>query len=141
MNPNVTPKLLLSVATVAATASSAAIELPNAPSYLFLMDVGAATGTSPTMDMAIQVTFDEVTYYTVARFTQATTTSSFYNMIRNGLAIGEAAFSQTIADTGGAQTKNVVFTRKIRLTYTVGGTNPSFATIKVWVAPQPYLDW
>jgi hypothetical protein len=136
-----TPKLLVNQATVTATGNSGNVDLPVAGSYVFILDLAAGTGTSPTIDIAIQNTPDNSTYYTVSRFAQATTVAvKSFKMLRNGLALGEAGFVQAIADTGGAVDKNVVFTKKIRVLWTVGGTNPAYATLKLWVIPQP-ANW
>lgn len=137
-----TSKQLRNLTALAATANSGAIEFPVAPSYMFILDVAAGTGTSPTLDIAIQVSPDSTggttgTWYTVGRFGQVTGSAvKSFKMVRNGLAYGEAAFVQAIADTGGAVDKNFVFTRYVRILETVGGTNPAFATYKLWVIPQ-----
>ena len=138
MSIYVTPKSLVSATTVTATGNSGWIDCPVASTYMFILDLAAGTGTTPTIDIAIQVSPDDgTTAYTVGRFAQATTAAvKSYKMVRNGLAYGEAGYVQAIADTGGAVDKNFVMTRKVRILYTVGGTNPSYATLKVWLFPQ-----
>lgn len=129
---------ILNLATVTATGNSGTVDLPMAASYMFILDIAAGTGTTPTCDVAIQVSPDDgTTWYTTSRYAQATTAAvKSFKMIRNGLAWGEAGFVQAIADTGGALDKNCIFTRKVRILYTVGGTNPSYPTLKVWIVPQ-----
>jgi len=124
------------------TGNSGALDIPQDASYMFILDIAAGTGTSPTADIAIQVSPDDgTTWYTTARFAQVTGSAvKSYKMVRNGLAWGEAGYVQAIADTGGAVDKNFIMTRKVRILWTIGGTNPSFATFVLWVFPQ-VMDW
>jgi hypothetical protein len=128
--------------STAVTGNSGTLDMPQAAAYMFILDIAAGTGTTPTVDIAIQVSPDDgTTWYTTARFAQITTAATkSYKMVRNGLAYGEAAFVQAIADTGGALDKNFIFTKKVRVLWTVGGTNPAYATFKLWVVPQ-VMDW
>jgi len=133
-----TPQLLVNqAAATTLTGNSGAINIPQAPSYMFLLDIAAGTGTTPTADICIQITGDNSTWYTVGRFAQVTTAAvKNFKMVRNGIAYGEAGFVQAIADTGGAVDKNFIMSKQCRILWTVGGTNPSFATFKLWVFPQ-----
>ena len=140
MKTFVTSKQVLNAATVATTGNSgtSGFDMPIGPAYMFVMDIAAGTGTSPTADVAIQISPDDgTTWWTVSRWAQVTTAAVVsYKMVRNGLAVGEVGFVQAIADTGGAVDKDFLMTRKARILYTIGGTNPAFATLKVWLLTQ-----
>lgn len=66
------------------------------------LNVTAASGTSPTLDVVIEDSFDGTTWNQVATFTQKT-----------------AAGVQAVDVTG-------LFTDQLRVRWTVGGTTPSF---------------
>lgn len=127
-------------AAITATTNSGNLDFKMASSYMLILDVAAGTGTSPTLDIGIQVSPDGgTTFYTVGRFAQVTTAAvKSYKMIRNSLAAGEVGFVQAIADTGGAVDKDFIFTRTMRYIFTVGGTNPSWATLKIHAIPQTW---
>ncbi|MEW5820327.1 MAG: hypothetical protein AB1782_09065 [Cyanobacteriota bacterium] len=72
----------------------------NAESVIYL-DVTAASGTSPTLDVSIQDTIDGTNWDTVASFTQATSTGREVKRINN-------------------------YSRYMRISYTIGGTDPDF---------------
>ena len=141
MNPSQAPnkKTLYTATALAATAAGTAVDVPISDSYTIYADVAAGTGTSPTLDLAIQHSFDGgTTYYTFAKLTQITTAAKAYQIsIRNGLAMGEAATEQATALTGSAYVKNTNLGTKWRVYATVGGTNPAFATVTVFVVPMP----
>jgi len=69
--------------------------------------VSAASGTTPTLDLEIQHSADDVTYATLLSFTQATSTTS---------EIKAVASSTTV-------------NRYLKVSATIGGTTPSFTTI------------
>jgi len=116
-----------------ATFTSAVIEIPLGESYAFYLQVTAASGTSPTLDMAIQVTPDNgTTFYTAARFAQMTGVAIRRLQIQPMMGRGEAGTESVIADTGGALNANTIITRKIKYKATIAGTNPSF-TYTLWV--------
>lgn len=132
-------KSLYSAAALAATANSGAVQIDLAEAYLFILDASAGTGTTPTLDVAIQVTPDDgTTWYSVLRFAQVTTGASKQGIrVQPTLGRGEAGSQFTIADTGGAQNANVPFSKKVRVVATVAGTNPAYATVKVWMVAKP----
>ena len=70
---------------------------------IFYLDITAASGASPTLDIVFKV-YDEVSkkWYTLASFTQKTTTGSDVGFVEYGLDSSVAVF------------------------YTIGGTDPSF---------------
>jgi hypothetical protein len=118
-----------------ATVTGASFALPIADSYTAIVDVGTATGTSPTLDVAFQHSPDGGTsWYTFAKFAQITATGQRSLIFTPQVAMNQAASEQAIANTGSAVTINspVVYTN-VRVLATVGGTTPSFATIKLWV--------
>lgn len=120
----------LASAARTSTSNSGTLNLHQANSHLFILDCTAASGTSPTLDVALQVTPDfGTTYYSVLRFAQLTTTGKRYLRIQPGMGRGEAGTEGAIADTGGALSSNVTLTRKFRVLYTIGGTNPSFTFV------------
>ena len=126
--------LLYSGSTVTATATSD-FDMPNdIIGGEFIVDQGTGTGTSPTLDVSIQTSPDNgTTYYVAARFAQLTTTAAKMKLTVSSRPTNVAGVAATItAATGGALSGNFVFTRKMRVVATIGGTNPSYATIKVW---------
>lgn len=113
--------------TKAATYTGTAFEIPLAESYAFIINVTAASGTTPTLDVAYQVTVDEgTTWFTALRHAQITTTSIRRLQVQPSLGKGEAGTEAAIANTGGALNANTILTRKMRTVWTIGGTNPSF---------------
>jgi len=88
-------------ATRTSTGNGSSYELGDRGVLRLLLDVTAASGTSPTLDIAVQTSYDGSTWRAVASFTQATTT-------------GTERKSFSGCD------------RFVRITYTLGGTTPSF---------------
>jgi hypothetical protein len=94
---------LLASAARTTTASAAAITGFAAARQLCLqLQVTAASGTAPTLDVVVQDTVDGTNYSTIATFTQAA-----------------------------AATREVIrlatpFTDSLRVVYTIGGVTPSF---------------
>lgn len=130
------PKLLYSATALAATANSGTVSVPQADSYAWILDVGTVTGTSPTLSVAIQISPDGgTTWYSPSVFTQATAAVKTMKISSNGPYIGQAAATTTITTDTTAVESNFPVTASMRILATVGGTNPSFATVKVWVIP------
>lgn len=93
------------VASVARTASAASAALGGYGGAKVLrcqLDVTAASGTAPTLDVVVEDTIDGTTFNTIGTFTQATVASR--------------------------QVVNVTapFTDTLRVRHTVAGTTPSF---------------
>ena len=128
---------LVASTTYTATTSSALLTLPLADSYSFILDTTAASGTSPTMDVAIQINPDGAgtTMYSVLRFAQVTGTNQQRITVQPIQGRGEAGTQAALADTGGAASANQPLTSKIKVKFTLGGTSPSFTAI-VWVVAQ-----
>ena len=124
-------KRIVSVATVTTT-GSAVVTLPIADVYTFTLSMGTATGTSPTCDVSIQNTPDGGTTWvnTGLKFTQGTGTASAVQITvnQNRAMLTE---STVVAATGSLLSKSTVLSPKVRFLYTIGGTNPSYATITV----------
>jgi len=129
-------KQLVASTTYTSTTSSALLTLPVADSYTFILDVTAASGTSPTLDVAIQITPDAgTTMYSVLRFAQATGTGAQRVTVQPIQGRGEAGSQASLADTGGAAKDNQTLTQNIKVKFTTGGTSPSFTAV-VWVIGQ-----
>lgn len=126
----------LSVGAVTATGTSSVMALPLADSYTIVFDVSSVTGTSPTLDIVMQCSYDKGTTYInmPLRSAQITAAGIHVNTLRRGLGWGEAATTQAgVADTGGAVNKNFVFDPDyVQFKYTIAGTSPSF-TLKIHV--------
>lgn len=85
-----------------ATGSSPAVEVGALAALRgLLLDITAASGTSPTITVAVETSSDSATWYTVGSFAQ-----------RTGVASERKSFSG--------------LDRFVRLTWTIGGTTPSF---------------
>ena len=94
---------LLASAARTATASAAAVSGFAAANNLVLqLNVTAASGTLPTLDVVVQDTVDGTNYSTIATFTQAT------GVTREVIRLATP------------------FTDTLRIVYTIGGTLPSF---------------
>lgn len=83
-----------------ATGNGASVEVGDKAVGRLLLDVTARTGTTPTLDVTIQTSFDGVTWRTAGTFTQATAT--------------------------GQQRISCMLDRYVRAIWTIGGTTPSF---------------
>lgn len=126
--------LLYSGAVVITTANSGAIEFPvDQDGGVFILEHGTGTGTSPTLDVSIQATPDDgTTWFSMFRFAQVTTTAGTRRIITSFRRVAEAGGEAAVAATGGALATNCPISRKVRVLATIGGTSPSYATIKVW---------
>ena len=124
-------KRIVSAATVTTT-GSAVVDLPAADVYTFILSMGTATGTSPTCDVVIQNTPDGGTTYvnTALKFTQGTGTASAIQ-ITVPQSRNMVTASNAVAATGSLLSKDTVLSQRVRFLYTIGGTNPSYATITV----------
>lgn len=86
---------------VTTTANGSSVALGDRGTVRLLLNVTAASGTTPTLDVSIQTSYDGTTWRAVAAFAQKTTVSN-----------------ERKSFTG--------IDRYIRAVYTVGGTTPSF---------------
>ncbi len=140
-------KLIWSSPAIAASAGQI-ISMPQAPAYAWIVEILTDSGTSPTIDIALQISPDAVmpagltaagaaaTWWSVSRFAQVTTSDTrLIKTHNNGPISGQAAAVATIADTGGVLETNWVASPMVRVYATIGGTNPAYATMKVWLQP------
>ena len=139
------PFIQATLASTTATATSTAdFVLPrDIHSGQFILDVTAASGTSPTLDIKIQTSPDGgTTYYDCFRFPQKTATAierlvtGFFGDGTNTGTTGTNANSGnsatiTATSTGALTTGVPINPDKMRVRYLIGGTNPSF-TFKVF---------
>lgn len=134
MGTELIPKIqtvLVTVAGAAVTATSSAFAIPAvADCYTFYLNVTAASGTSETMDIVFQTSVDGGTTYVNIpwRFSQVGTSTVTKTMtVRNGFAIGQVGWESIAAPTGGTLKKPAVIDPEhMKVTYTIGGTNPSY---------------
>lgn len=119
---------LVTSAARTSTSYSDVIDFPDNLSDLsFYLISGAGTGTSPTLDVAIEVTVDDgTTFIPRFKFTQVTTGAVKYVIDVKASRTAEAGAHSTLAYTGSAVAANAPISKKIRVYWTVGGTNPSF---------------
>lgn len=92
---------LHSSAARTATYTATGVAIGDKGTLRLLLDVTAASGTSPTIDVAVQTSYDNSTWRAVASFAQLT-----------------AAGSERKSFTG--------IDRYARIVATIGGTTPSF---------------
>lgn len=119
--------------TITATGNSAVFAMPIADSYTFTVVTSSVTGTSPTLDIVYQTSYDGGTTFVNLpwRHTQLTAAANLVMSVRLGLGVGEVASEQAAAATGGTLAKPATpcDLRQMRLGYTVGGTSPSFVLL------------
>lgn len=142
---------LLATATQTTSGTSAAIALPPASSYRFIVQVNTVSGTSPTLVLAIAATADGGTTYNeiLSTTTLTTTGQGDQLMIRPYLGIGDAATRAATsllgtADLAAAVVNNGPFlatSGTIKLRWILGGTSPSFAfQVQLFAVPQDLSD-
>lgn len=144
-------QVLLATATQTTSGTSAAITLPPASSYRFVVQVNTVSGTSPTMVVALACTADNGTTYNefVTTTTLTTTGQGDQLMIRPYLGIGDAATRTAtsllgVADLAAATVNNGPFLAtngSIKIRWVLGGTTPSFAfAVHLFSVPQDLSD-
>lgn len=101
-NPNSTDILQASAAKTTTGNGAGLTGYAAARNLVIQLEVTAASGTLPTLDVVIQDTVDGTNWFTIATFTQATTT--------------------TVA----VQRVSTAFTDQLRASWTIAGTTPSF---------------
>lgn len=128
--------LLYSTGAITATTTSSTITLPLCSSYMFVL-TATIGGTSPTVDVAIQDTYDDgTTFFSVLRFAQMTATGTRMLRVNGSMGVAEAGTEGASADTGGALNNNVILTDKIKIKFTIGGTSPT-CTGSVYLIATP----
>ena len=113
--------------TAATLASDLVVQgLERAETVVFILVGTNTSGTTPTLNATIEVSTDGgTTYFAIGRFAEITT-SATRRYIMNTSSIGNIAIEAAVADTGGALVANFPLTRNIRITSTLGGTNPIY---------------
>ena len=89
-------------AAITTTTTSANVATTNQQSVSFLVTVSVVSGTSPTMDVVVQETYDGTNYYDIYHFERITASGQYYSPVMKLSGIG------------------------IRYVRTIGGTTPSF---------------
>lgn len=97
---NTEPLTLATSAARTANGNGSSIETGDKAVARLLLDVTARTGTTPTLDVTIQTSYDGITWRTAGTFTQATAT--------------------------GQQRGIFTLDRYVRAAWAVGGTTPNF---------------
>lgn len=119
--------------TITTTSNSAVFTLPLADTYTFTVITSSVSGTSPTLDIVYQWSYDGGTTFVNLpwRHTQITAAANLVMTVRLGLGVGEVASEQAAAATGGTLAKPAVpgDLTQMRLGYTLGGTSPSFVLL------------
>ena len=102
----VTEAILAStVATATGVGAAVSSGYAGADSLTFQLDVTAASGTTPTLDVLVQDSTDGVNFFTLATFAQAVT------------------IAHTVQRVNMSTNKPL---DKLRVSYTIGGGTPSF---------------
>lgn len=126
---------------ITTTSNSAIFTLPIADSYTFTVVTSSVTGTSPTLDIVYQWSYDGGTTFVNLpwRHTQLTAASTLVFTTRLGLGVGEVSSEQAAASTGGTLAKPATpgDITQMRLAYTLGGTSPSFTLLVLLSALPP----
>jgi hypothetical protein len=99
-------------AAIVTTATSANIAITNAQTIALQVAVTAVSGTTPTMDIVIQETFDTVNYFDVYHFPRITSTGQYQTPLLRMSGIG------------------------YRVVRTIAGTTPSFTMSLVRISRQ-----
>lgn len=105
----------------------------------FYIDVSAASGTSPTLDIAIETTYDDGTTAIVCwRSAQISSAADYEIQTHWRMGVTSDTDMHTgrvaLAATGGVISLPTPIADKLRVEWTIGGTNPSF-TFAVYFIP------
>lgn len=130
--------VVLAAAARTTTATSDAFKIPaDCAAITFIHDQNTVTGTSPTLDLSIEISPDNSTWFGVARFAQFTAAAEkFLTIPFVGTNVGMSQTHSTNwlggtadekAGTGGViNDVAMVPPPWFRVVATIGGTNPSF---------------
>lgn len=133
--PIVNDQQLLTAVT--ATGTGNAFILPNQDfsSLVFALSLSAVSGTTPTLDLYVQVLGPDGNWYDLVHFAQQTAATTANNQIFATVSVGGSTYngivgSKTIsASSVGAP----LIGNTLRLAYTIGGTTPSFTgTVNIY---------
>jgi hypothetical protein len=115
-----TATLVASAARTASGTGTASCGFERYEKFVFLLDVTAASGTNPTLDVTIQHSIDGGTnWHTLVAMTQAT-------------AAGESIKTESEVESGTAEVYGDCF----RAIWTIGGTDTPTFTFKVVATAQ-----
>lgn len=129
-NGVLTPKTLLASAARTTSGNSGAITFADAKfdDLIIEVDVSAASGTTPTLDIYVQQTLDGTNYVDVAHLTQITAVLT--NKAR--LVVKRGNFTDGVKEGVGDATVAAgalglaLLTTNGRIKWVIGGTTPSF---------------
>ena len=124
-NGQVIEQTLLASSTQTASGTAAGhLPVEGFTQAVLQLAVTAASGTTPTLDLYLQLRLpDGATYTDLAHFTQATSTGNWYVSMVTGSNAAAAAQDAALA-AGSVASLN--FLGNWRLKWVIGGTNPSF---------------
>lgn len=134
--------------TMTQSNTSAALTIPLAQSYRWIVQCNTVTGTSPTLVMAVATSFDGgSTYNEIFSTTSITATGSYQSVVtRPYLGYGDAATeaSSTLLGTtdiaaailGAAN--GPINTQFVKLRFILTGTSPSFSNVTVGLITCPF---
>lgn len=127
LHPYVRNNIVASAARTADGNSGAVEVADDLHGGVFIVNVSASAGTSPTLDLAVEISPDEgTTFFTAFRFAQITATGTRRLAVRFA-ADGTGSEASIPADpTGGALSAGCPITKNIRFRWNIGGTSPSF---------------
>lgn len=140
-------QLLVASGSKIADGNSGTLEVPLLDDYTFFLDVTAVTGTTPTLDLNIQITPDKgTTWFTVGRFIRSTTTGTglqkltIFPTSKGGSATvstdATKAVQSIVTDANAGLGGFAPMTSKLRVLWDVSGTSPDF-TFSLWVVGNP----
>lgn len=126
----------LAAAARTTTANSGAVQIPEgARAIMFISDQNTVSGTSPTLDISLEISNDAgTTWFGISRFTQVTAAGERFliqpflgeNVFgTDGVTEANFEFAEAAA-TGGALVQPCVVPSLMRAVMTIGGTSPSF---------------
>jgi hypothetical protein len=112
------------------TGTTIGFELPNdIQDIKFIMNITAASGTSPTLDVMLQTSYDGgTTYVNHSKFAQVTAADIRVLDISKRMAIAGQEIDANIT-TGSADANHGPLARHCRFNIDVGGTSPSFTAV------------
>ncbi len=141
---------LLGLATVTTNGTSAALSLPPASSYRFIVQAQTISGTLPTLQVIVATSLDGgTTYNEILQFTTIPPTAQGQQMmVRPYLGIGDAATTAITALLGTADlaagqivNNGPIVPGFIKVRWIISGTTPSFAFQVQYIAvPQDLSD-
>ena len=134
MNDNraINPIGLVPSTTKTATYTGPGVDIRNirADDIVVVLDVTAASGTTPTLDVYIQGSYDGVNWTDIGHFTQVTAAGRRYLSIkpRQDTATTTATedWAEQVRNLAAGSVRNIAAPCLIRADAVIGGTTPSF---------------